>query len=64
MWLCSGLDFTVAEIRDKVVTGLWSRESAQHILGRDYLSTDAILQDLLKIEAINGGSTRTYYRAT
>lgn len=27
VWLCNGLEMSLDEIRDKVATGLWSRET-------------------------------------
>ena len=55
LWLCEGLNFTVEEIRDEVATGLWSKKTARHILSRDYPTTDAILLDLVRFEALNEG---------
>uniref|UniRef100_A0ABD2W8I8 RNA-directed DNA polymerase n=1 Tax=Trichogramma kaykai TaxID=54128 RepID=A0ABD2W8I8_9HYME len=52
VWLCKELKLTVNEIRDEVATGLWSKEFAQHIMSRDYDTTDEILQDLTRIETI------------
>ena len=53
VWLCQGLDLSVNEIRDEVAAGLWSREMANYALGRDYESTEAILQDLVRFERID-----------
>lgn len=52
VWLCSELNLSCTEVRDEVAEGLWSREMANHILGREYLTTDEILQDILKFEKI------------
>ncbi|XP_046142516.1 uncharacterized protein LOC123987989 [Osmia bicornis bicornis] len=52
VWLCKNLDLTVADVRDEVAAGLWSKDLAQYLLVREYTSTDATLQDLVRVDRI------------
>ncbi|CAB0029777.1 unnamed protein product, partial [Trichogramma brassicae] len=48
------LTLDVPETRDEVAYGLSSRELANHILNRDYTSTDDMFQDMIRFERVNG----------
>ena len=55
LWLSEGLDFSVNEIRDEIATGIWMRELADYMVGREYTSTDSMLQDMVRVEKIQSG---------
>ena len=52
VWLCEGLGLEMEEVRDEVAAGLWSRELTNHVLARDYVSVDMMLQDMIKYEKL------------
>uniref|UniRef100_A0ABD2X0K8 Uncharacterized protein n=1 Tax=Trichogramma kaykai TaxID=54128 RepID=A0ABD2X0K8_9HYME len=60
IWLCSGLELDVSETRDEVAYGLSSKELANHILSRDYTSTDDMFQDMIRFERVNGQRRERY----
>lgn len=56
IWLCTELNLTVEEIKDEVAAGLWSKDAANHLLGRNIASTDYILKEILHFDQLE--STR------
>ena len=67
IWLCDGLGFTADEIRDEVADGLLSRDLSNHILAKNYATTDEMLQDMIKFEKLElhrrerGSGKRTFW---
>uniref|UniRef100_A0ABD2X6L9 CCHC-type domain-containing protein n=1 Tax=Trichogramma kaykai TaxID=54128 RepID=A0ABD2X6L9_9HYME len=47
------LNMSVKEIRNEIASELLSSESSHHVTATNYESTDAILQDIIKIEKIH-----------
>ncbi|KAL7292706.1 hypothetical protein TKK_0013829 [Trichogramma kaykai] len=60
IWLCDGLELDTQEIRDEVADGLWSKELANHILAKDYATTDDMLQDMIKFEMVSSHRRERY----
>ena len=52
IWLCTGLNLIVSDSRDEIARGLLSKD-ATNLISREFDTTDAILQELLRFERLD-----------
>ena len=53
IWLCTGLNLTVNDIRDEIATGFLSKDAAHLLISCEFDITDAILQEVSRFERLD-----------
>lgn len=55
--LCSILELEFSEVKIQVLEGLYSKDLSMHLLGRNHMDADALLNDIINFERLDAART-------
>lgn len=57
VYLCSILDLGLQETKIQILEGLFSKDLSMHLLGRDHVDADELLNDIVNFERLDTSRT-------